>query len=168
MSERITNGSFLNGTEGWTLVIPPPYIDPDMGPMDRADVGMNLRSFPDGLPTLGISMFRGYCHAGFYQDVDLTGIQYLYCVLAGYPCFWSEEPAVNTIQINDVAVWTQQLDLYELSPVEIYTGDFSGICRLKFDCYFESYQTGMDVRSVTTDGPTVFSPDWTLQIGDLE
>jgi hypothetical protein len=168
MSERIVNGSFLQGTEGWTLVIPPPRYDPDMGWTDRADVSMNQRSFPDGLPTLGISMFGAYCHAGFYQDVDFTGIDYLYCVLAGYPCFWSGEPAVNTIQINDVPVWTQQLDLYELTPVEIYTGDFTGVCRLRFDCYFESYQTGMDVRSVSTGGPTKFEPDWTLQIGDLE
>jgi len=168
MSERIVNGSFLNGTEGWTLVIPPPRYDPDMGWTDRADVGLNQRSFPDGLPTMGISMFGAYCHAGFYQDVNFTGIDYLYVTLAGYPCFWSGEPAVNSILINDVEVWVQQLALYDLTPVEIYTGDFTGVCRLKFDCYFESYQTGMDVRSVSTGGPTKFEPDWSLQIGDLE
>lgn len=168
MSERIVNGDFSQGITGWNLYIPPPYYDPDMGWQTCADVGLNLRSFPDGLPTLGITMYCPNCHAGFYQDVDFTGVQYLYCVLAGYPCFWSEEPAVNSILINDVPVWTQQLDLYDLTDVEIYTGDFSGVCRLKFDCYFTSYQTGMDVRSVSTGSPITFSPDWTLQIGELE
>lgn len=163
MTERITNGSFLDGLNGWTVTGPPD--DPEWGPL--WEVGLNQRSFPDGLPTLGITLYMPGIWVRVSQPVDWTGINLLYGVLACYPCFWSGEPGICDVRIGNTTVWTAQMDMFDLTPIEIPTTEFNGVHDLSFGCYFDSYQAGMDVRTFTTGGPELITPSWQIQIGDL-
>ena len=145
MGERVVNGSFADGLDGWA-----PSSE---CPSEIWDCTVEGDPYPDGPVCCILTSMEGGCTSRIDQSVDLTLVPKITFTAKMYPGLWSDWPGWVKVYIDDQVVYEATDDIDDYSSFEIIITGWTGTHILSFRVRGDEVGAQIRFKNVSAIGP---------------